>query len=678
MNMELEELKEKFAIFLRERLGMTGYANASKARNQRLYYLEKLYRETGASHRIGRIYDEAKNKLEFAEGNQRKLLEDICCFMESILPVSEEIIVHDKTIDALTYVQEEEAEQKIVSDYFDLGRVSPTQQTPADPLRFSFWVKPGVEISLGDILVADGKNAENQSAISVGVVHKLERIGLYRSPIDHYMAYDMGNPQADIPTRLPFIMVGECGILWRSDGRNSPPSDDWRLRWATAEELRRAISGGIPRDYAVPAGFVSLPEEKLVPVDMDLRWLAGYESGHVNIAGISGVAAKTSYGIFLTLGILATNRSEEVKKSGGVAVIAFNVKELDLLYIGEVKGWEKAPKEFEKDVIMWNKLKNDYNIDPDKILEKVRYFAPGSSGRPLSLRNKDITAFNYGWSEMKKRENRQAFYALFDPDDLDDKMVGAIEGVTELKCDTFQSIEKELGQALKTKGGNQSSGEWTSLGGVGVHRATLAKLLSRLRFIKDSLGGLLTESEPNGDPLVLEQLRPGDLWVIDITQIGERARRYLFYLVLRGIGQLLQKRKAGIITDVPGRVVVIVDELNAFAPAGAGRHPTKGEIAHIATQGRSYGLTLLGMQQMASRVDESVLTNSANFIVGRAHPSELSGPAYGWMSKTLREQVAGLPPGTMLAYHPKWRQPVFVNFPRRPDQLAKEAKKVSE
>jgi len=665
--MDLESLKVKFEVFLRERLGMTGFANASKARYQRLQQLEKLYREADASRGLRRIYDLATTKIVVAEGNERSYLEDICAFMESVLPVSGEV----NEVEVQPQRQEEEVQRGVP---IELGRVSPTQQTPADPLRFSFWVKPGIEVSLGDILVADGKNAENQHAISVGVVHKLERVGLYRNPIDHYMAYDMGDPQADVPTRLPFIMVGECGILWRSDGRNSPPADDWQLRWATAEELRRAISGGIPQDYAVPAGFVNLPDEKLVPIDMDLRWIAGYESGHVNIAGISGVAAKTSYGIFLTLGILATNRSDEVKRSGGVAVIAFNVKELDFLHLNEVQGWDKAPREFENDVRMWKRLQKDYEMDPVKILRKVRYFAPGSSGRPYSLRTQNITSFNYGWSEMKKRENKQALYALFDPDDLDDKMVGAIEGITELNCDTFRNLEQQLTQALQRSG----QGDWTSLGRVSVHRATLGKLVSRMRFIKDSLGGLLSESEPNGDPLVLEELRPGDFWVIDITQVGDRARRYMFYLILRGIGQLLQKRKAGQISDFPGRVVVIVDELNAFAPAGAGRHPTRGEIAHIATQGRSYGLTLLGMQQMASRVDESVLTNSANFIVGRAHPSELSGAAYGWMSKTLREQVAGLPSGTMLAYHPKWRQPVFVNFPRRPDQLAREARKVTE
>lgn len=661
--MDLRELEQEFEKFMKERLGISGYPKAVQARNQRIQLLRTIYHDVDATRGLTRIYDYAKAEYLISDGNKRKLLQDILAFMESIIPSSEEVTTPSTS-------QEQESSQ-VLSE--DIGRVSPTKLTPADPLRFSFWIKPGVEVSLGDILVADGKNAESRPVISVGVVHKLERVGLYRDPVDHYMAYDMGDPSADIPTRLPFIMVGECGILWRSDGKNSPPADDWQLRRATAEEVRRAVSGGIPRDYAVPAGFVELPEEGLVPVDMDLRWLAGYESGHVNIAGISGVAAKTSYGIFLALGILATNRSEAVRNNGGVAVVAFNVKELDLLYLDDVKGWDKAPKELENDVRMWERLRSDYEMDPEELLKGVKYYAPGSYGSPLTLRRGETHAFNYGWTEMKKNENRTALYALFDPDDLDDKMIGALEGVVELKVDTFNGLEQQLYKAYTA----EKKGDWTTLGGVSVHRATLGKLISRLRLIKDSLGGLLSHSDPTGDPLNLETLRPGDFWVIDITQIGDRARRYLFHLVLRGIGRLLQERKAGKRHDFPGRVVVMVDELNAFAPAGAGRHPTKGEISHIATQGRSYGLTLLGMQQMASRVDESVLTNSANFVIGRAHPSEISGTAYGWMSKTLREQVAGLPSGTMLVYHPKWRQPVFVRFPRRPDQLAKEAKKVS-
>lgn len=662
--MDLRELEHKFEQFLKERLSISGYPKAVQARNHRIQLLRKIYHDVDATRGIKRIYDQVKAELSYAEGNKVNLLQDILAFMESIIPSSDEFT-------SPSTLQEQEISHV---SFEDIGRVSPTKQTPADPLQFSFWIKPGVEISLGDILVADGKNAESRPVITVGVVHKLERVGLYRDPVEHYMAYDMGNPTADIPTRLPFIMVGECGVLWRSDGKNSPPVDDWQLRRATAEEVRRAVSGGIPRDYAVPAGFVVLPEEGLVPVDMDLRWLAGYESGHVNIAGISGVAAKTSYGIFLALGILATNRSEEVRKNGGVAVIAFNVKELDLLYLDEVKGWDKAPKELEGDIRMWERLRSDYGMDPEELLKAVKYFAPGSHGSPLTLRNKKTQAFNYGWSEMKKNENRTALYALFDPDDLDDKMIGALEGVIEFNSDTFDNLE----QQLKRYYNNSRGGEWVSLNGVNVHRATLGKLISRLDLIKDSLGGMLSHADPTGDPLNLETLRPGNFWIIDITQIGDRARRYLFHLILRGTGRLLQERKAGKRSDFPGRVIVITDELNAFAPAGVGRHPTRGEIAHIATQGRSYGLTLIGMQQMATRVDESVLTNSANFVVGRAHPSELRGDAYGWMSKTLREQVAGLPSGTMLVYHPKWRQPVFVRFPRRPDQLAKEAGKVSK
>ncbi|MER3483862.1 MAG: hypothetical protein C4345_15505, partial [Chloroflexota bacterium] len=80
----------------------------------------------------------------------------------------------------------------------------------------------------------------------------------------------------------------------------------------------------------------------------------------------------------------------------------------------------------------------------------------------------------------------------------------------------------------------------------------------------------------------------------------------------RRIGRLLQERKAQKPQrdTFPGRVVVMVDELNRFAPAGGGRHPTRAEIVHIASQGRSYGLTLLGLQQMASRIEEEVLTNT--------------------------------------------------------------------
>ena len=664
----LEQLLNMFDAFLRDQRGLTGIQGARRAREVRRQALYRLYHETRAEHNEARLRDEAERRMMLADGETRGVWEDVIVFLDAILPAVQPVQVG---------VQQEPARPPEV-----VGRIAPTERTPSGATSFPFWVRQGELVALGDLLAADGNEGRRRVTV-VGVVHDLRAYAAYRDLSDHFMACDMGVPEAEAPTQVPFILAGEAGVLWRSDGQATPPGGDWALRRATAREIRLALSGGIPPEYAVPAGFVSAPGGELVPVDMDARWLIGYEGGHVNVAGVSGVAAKTSYGLFLLHGIMSLNqRSEAVRREGGVAVIAFNVKELDLLHLDNVAGWADAPREVAQHVQMWELLASNYSMDPEIMAQNVRYFAPGTGGEARTLRRQGaVDTFSYGWVDL--RRSPQAFMALFDPDDLDERMLGAIDGLIATRVDTIRGLLNHLSTQLRahprSRQDGEDSGGWLELGGVAVHRATVAKLHNRLNRVLEVTGDLLTSEQPAGNPLPVDQLRPGELWVVDITQLPDRARRFLFYRVMRELTDRLQRRKAGVpgLAEFPGRVVVMVDELNRLAPSGAGRHPTRSEIVGIATQGRSYGLTLLGLQQMASRIDEEVLTNTGTFVVGRAHPSELSGPAYGWLSRSLRDQVAAIPTGTMLVYHPLWKQPVFVRFPLPPHRLAERARKSS-
>jgi len=290
-----------------------------------------------------------------------------------------------------------------------------------------------------------------------------------------------------------------------------------------------------------------------------------------------------------------------------------------------------------------------------------------------------VEGFRFGWAEL--REDPASFYALFDPDDLDDRMLGAIEAVLAYEG-RWQGLMETLQEAAgrspdRKRKGQREEGDWVFWMGRIIHRATLFRLVNRLRVIEEAMGPLLEPNQPSGRSLPFDALAPGHLWVIDITQIGDRARRYLFFRTMREVRRRLERRKAKGDGDFPGRVVLMVDELNRFAPAGGGRHPTREYLAAVAAQGRSYGLTLLGLEQMASRVDEEILVNTATLAVGRSHPSELSGPAYAWL-RPYRDQVMAIPTGTMLVAHPLWRQPVFVRFPRPLHRLAEEARRARE
>ena len=118
------------------------------------------------------------------------------------------------------------------------------------------------------------------------------------------------------------------------------------------------------------------------------------------------------------------------------------------------------------------------------------------------------------------------------------------------------------------------------------------------------------------------------------------------------------------LSNFPDRIVVFVDELNKFAPWGTGASAIKRDIVDITARGRSIGLSLIGAQQLASKVDEEVLANTSTFAVGRSHPVEIGKPAYGWLPKGLKERATTLERGWMVVWHGAHRRPVFICFPK--------------
>ena len=141
------------------------------------------------------------------------------------------------------------------------------------------------------------------------------------------------------------------------------------VRFATQKEVIFAL--GIPEmQNPIPAGIIEMTNGLQVPVSLDISYLLGPDTAHVNAAGISG-NLKTSYLFFLLQSAyqrLVKNMQEDV------AIIIFNTKEEDLLHIDKRK---KANKKTKK---LFDLL--DLDIKP---FENVTYFLPrGRDGRANS------------------------------------------------------------------------------------------------------------------------------------------------------------------------------------------------------------------------------------------------------------------------------------------------------
>ncbi len=139
------------------------------------------------------------------------------------------------------------------------------------------------------------------------------------------------------------------------------------VRFATAEEIIFAL--GTPEmGNPIPAGVIQTTNGLQVPISLDISYLAGPDSAHVNVSGISG-NQKTSYLLFLL------HSAYQKLKDQNVALIIFNTKQGELLQIDKKQKYVKEGTEKLFDIL-------DLDIEP---FDNVTYFLPrGRDGRPNS------------------------------------------------------------------------------------------------------------------------------------------------------------------------------------------------------------------------------------------------------------------------------------------------------
>lgn len=140
-----------------------------------------------------------------------------------------------------------------------------------------------------------------------------------------------------------------------------------------------------------------------IPVFLDISYLLGPDTAHVNVSGISG-NSKTSYLIFLL-----QSTYQKLQKNGvGYTLIIFNTKEQDLLHINE------ADKQIERTSNETSYTLLDLEVKP---FNNVTYFLPrGNDGRPNSLYIPETYSKTYSY-ELEDVYDRLdlLFSEIYDP-----------------------------------------------------------------------------------------------------------------------------------------------------------------------------------------------------------------------------------------------------------------------
>jgi DNA helicase HerA-like ATPase len=454
-------------------------------------------------------------------------------------------------------------------------------------------------------------------------------------------------------------------------------------------------AAGVHRDSAL---FLDQMEQPLVvgldqngqPIMADFAFLNGEKGGHVSISGVSGVATKTSYALFLLYMLFETDRGRRLlgAYSPNTRALVFNVKGEDLLHI------DRPNRSFGRDenaAAAWRAL----GVEEPGAFRRVRLYAPRSErSRPGSIatdvvsRSKDEVV-TYGWPpadfirqgllrfcfaeeedartqvsfiEQRVRvqlarwayplENEPGCVVLAPPPEgasfvfervAAEKRQPRAAGEGHVVRE-FSDLVEFLTQRLTPEDDKeQADRAWTAGAAAGTALAFLRRLYAQVPRI----GKLITRGV---QPVELEE----SVTVVDIHSLHDAAQRFVVGALLSRIFE--EKQGSG---REPLRFIVL-DELNKYAPR-QGSSPIKDVLIDIAARGRSLGVLLIGAQQSAGDVDGNVIRNAALKVAGRLDAGEAS--EYRFLSPELRERAARFLPGTMVLDQPLIPAPIPLRFP---------------
>src|SRR5574341_186800 len=238
-----------------------------------------------------------------------------------------------------------------------IGKISATSNNPTSADEFCFWVKDDVVIAPFDMVAVENMN----SSITVGIVEEIFHVTDGYNHIANYVSHDFGKmDEAPMTTRLGTVYA-TAKVTNNDKDIYMPLKDAKSVRFASEEEIREALGiNRIADDKKVPAGFLSMSNDISIPIHLDSNFLIGPEGAHLNVSGISGLATKTSYIMFLLQSI------NQRLKNESVATIILNVKGKDLLYIDRPN--QNLPESAKDN---WKKCELEA-----KPFDRVRYYFP--------------------------------------------------------------------------------------------------------------------------------------------------------------------------------------------------------------------------------------------------------------------------------------------------------------
>lgn len=527
---------------------------------------------------------------------------------------------------------------------------------PSNPLEFWVGVESGNYLQLDDVVMVRSRiDGSSQEIRFYGLVHEVQK---FLEGVE--LVYDAQLVNSGIvPANIAYmarIMVTRI----EPEIFIPPTPGDLAFR-AQGIDLEKALYYDNMKNK-IPVGLSRSGDV----VYLNYDFLNGREGAHVSISGMSGVATKTSYALFLMYSIF--QKADDRSRIHG---LIFNVKGKDLLWI------DKRNKRFE------GKFAQDFKkmgLEP-KPFQNVGFFAPpevpGSDVPATKDRLEGINTYCWSMKEFAQEgllrflfaegdEGTSSLHYVIDrvseklqqlaknspPDILIDENGREIESLDKLR-----EILQEVIEDKESKTDTDRYREWFGTAAT----ATAYAFLRRFHHAASHCRTLIYGHESK--PIKWDRTR---LTVVDISDLHGIAKMFVVGSILKKVFK--EKEESG--NPYP-KIFVVLDELNKYAPKDRWS-PIKDILLDIAERGRSLGVILIGAQQTASEVEKRIVANAAIKVTGRLDSSEVLSKEYEFLTGNFRQRAIMLKKGSMILYQPDIPNPVMINFPLGPWATKKE------
>jgi len=547
-----------------------------------------------------------------------------------------------------------------------IGRGSATERDPNTAEKFKFWIRPGQMVNPFDIVAAEHFPVEggSEASYTFGLVTNIQHITDAAGHLANFISNDFGEEVDEAPqTPRQGANVAEAAVLSNSADIYMPVQNESRVYFADEDKIHLSLGiDGIPQERRVPAGLIQMSNGTQAVAYLDRHFVLGPEAGHVNISGISGLATKTSYAMFLIQSLLQTGPKHEI------AVILLNVKYDDLLRIHEVRELSEEERK------QWKQL--DLKPDPWPS-DRVHYLLPWGkhtqvTGRPNSFADPPppYKAYAYALRETASKMDL-LFSDIPDPGGTLSSVIGEIMtgiGGNETAWRAVQTWDDLLTKPPLVQQGIPQKFH-------NIHPSSVGRFLRLLRrVVKTRQSGVFVPQLSTRMTTIereIGNIQGGHTYVVDIARLSPEEQTLVFGDVLRTVYGLYSGEALPFDDyEPPSKVIIFVDELNKYAPArGHGEpSPILEQVLDIAERGRSFGMILFSAQQFLSAVHERVTGNSATRVLGRTDSAEINAGNYRFLDQDIRNHLTRLDKGELILSHPIYRQPVKIRFPRPPFQ----------